>query len=90
MIQSIIFIFGVLYMWLLSCEKEKYMALGFLVLILVQPFWFYTTLSNQQYGMFTLAVIYFFIGLRGIYTHWLKHHLFNRNTVEIKGRPPIR
>ena len=72
MIQSIIFICGVAYMWLLSCKKDKYRIAGFCIIICVQPLWIYVTLMSGQYGMLTLSVIYFFTGLRGLYTHWWK------------------
>lgn len=57
-------------MWFLACKENKYKLAGFGCLIGIQPLWWYTTYQNEQYGMFALAIIYFFIGIKGFYTHW--------------------
>lgn len=36
-----------------------------------QPFWFYATLSAEQYGMFALTLFYTWSWFKGLRLHWL-------------------
>lgn len=37
-----------------------------------QPFWFFTTYVNAQWGIFALSFIYTWAWWRGVRTYWLK------------------
>ncbi len=37
-----------------------------------QPFWFYATYVAEQWGIFSLCVLYTLCWLKGVYTHWIK------------------
>lgn len=37
-----------------------------------QPFWYYTTLMNEQYGIFVLTLGYTYLWGLGLYNSWFK------------------
>jgi hypothetical protein len=37
-----------------------------------QPFWFWTTYVNQQWGIFALSFFYSWAWLKGLRTYWIK------------------
>ena len=37
-----------------------------------QPFWWYSTLQAEQYGMFALTLLYTYSWCLGIYNNWVK------------------
>lgn len=37
-----------------------------------QPFWYYTTLTNGQYGIFLLTLGYTYLWGMGLYNSWFK------------------
>lgn len=43
--------------------------------LLSQPFWFYTTYVNEQWGVFILVFFYTFAWMLGIYNYWVKPYL---------------
>lgn len=36
-----------------------------------QPFWFWTTYTNEQWGIFCMAFLYTFSWLRGVWNFWV-------------------
>jgi len=40
--------------------------------LLSQPFWFYTTLINEQWGIFILSIFYTYSWFLGFKNNWLK------------------
>lgn len=69
-LQIIILIAGVIYLGLLTSSDPRTRFLGHCVVVLIQPAWFYETWINDQFGMFILAVCYFIIGFKGMFTTW--------------------
>jgi len=65
--QIAIFIMGVFSIFLIS-NKNKW---GFVVGLLSEPFWFYTSIHNKQWGLFAITVVYLFVWSWGIYK-WFK------------------
>jgi hypothetical protein len=51
----------------LSNEKRKWRKIGYIVGILGEPFWFYTTLHNEQWGIFVLSLWYTLNFCKGLY-----------------------
>ena len=39
-----------------------------------QPFWYYTTLMNEQYGIFVLTLGYTYLWGLGLYNSWFKEN----------------
>ena len=39
-----------------------------------QPFWYYTTLTNVQYGIFLLTLGYTYLWGMGLYNSWFKEN----------------
>jgi hypothetical protein len=61
-VQVMIFIFGASGIWFVS-RKEEWKRWGYIFGLMGQPFWFYTALVNQQWGILALTV---FILIRGV------------------------
>lgn len=57
--------------WLLSL-RGMHRRWGFIVGIVGQPLWFYTTFKEAQWGMFALSVWFTYAHLQGIYNYWLR------------------
>lgn len=62
--QTIILILSSLSIYLISLndKKTKY---GFLLGLIVQPFWLYETFKNNQYGMLLLTLFYSLSYIKG-------------------------
>jgi nicotinamide riboside transporter PnuC len=69
--QIMIFIFGAAGIWFVS-RKESWKKWGFVFGLVAQPFWFYVTWKNQQWGMFCLTIFYTYSWLQGIYNYFIK------------------
>lgn len=70
-LEFIIFITGATSIWLLAKEGgiSKW---GFVVGLIGQPCWVYTTITNGQIGLFFLTFIYTYSYCLGIYNHFIK------------------
>lgn len=64
-----IFAFGVTAVWLVG-RKDKYRRWGYVLGLCGQPFWFYTAISNQQWGIVLLCCFYAYSWANGIYNHF--------------------
>lgn len=53
-------------------QSQKLKRYACLLGILTQPFWFYTSFVNEQWGIF--AATFFYTGgwMLGIYNYWIK------------------
>ena len=45
---------------------------GFIVGVLVQPFWFWTAIINDQMGLFILNLYCSYSWCNGVYNFWIK------------------
>jgi nicotinamide riboside transporter PnuC len=70
-VQVMIFIFGASGIWFVS-RKEEWKRWGYIFGLMGQPFWFYTALVNQQWGILALTVFYTYSWSQGIYNYWIK------------------
>ena len=61
--QIFIFIFGTTSI-LLIARKNKW---GFVVALIAQPFWFFTTFVNHQWGAFIVSFVYTISWVYGLY-----------------------
>lgn len=53
-------------------RKDESRKWGFVLGLATQPFWFYTTLHNRQYGLFILSLFYTVQWIKGIINHFGK------------------
>lgn len=45
--------------------------------LISQPFWFWASISTQQWGIFTLSLLYTAVWAKGFYTHWIDQESSN-------------
>ena len=55
---------------LLVARKNRW---GFVVGLLSQQFWIYTSFTHAQWGIFTISVVYVFVWCYGIYEWFYKN-----------------
>lgn len=63
--------FGLLAVWCLSRNRLSTRRYGYIFGLCSQPFWYWTTFNNGQWGLFILTGCYSVIYCRGFYLHWL-------------------
>jgi hypothetical protein len=66
-----ILVFGCSAIWFVS-RKEKWKRIGYILGLLSQPFWMYTSLKNGQIGIFFLSLFYTYSWSQGIWNYWIK------------------
>lgn len=69
--QIMILVLGVPALVLLG-RPERWSRWGFVCGLAAQPFWYYQTITNHQYMILCLNIIYTFAWLQGIYYKFLK------------------
>ncbi len=69
--QILLVITGASAIWFLS-RKEEWKRWGFIVGILGQPFWLYSTIKAEQWGIVALTIFYTYSFGQGIYFYWIK------------------
>jgi len=76
--QYIIFICGIIVAGTIG-RKDKWQRWSYIFILISEPFWFYTSYINGQWGIFLTSLIYTYGGLEGIKNYWLKpKDLFGR------------
>lgn len=68
--QVMIALTGVIMIYLLSCRSIRVMRWGFVASLTSQPFWIYSSVTHQQWGMLLLTCVYIVMSIRGIRNHW--------------------
>jgi hypothetical protein len=64
--QIAIMLLSPLAMWLVNSKDKKHRLYGAVVGLISQPFWFYTSFYNGQWGIFIIAFVYAAAWVRGI------------------------
>ena len=67
-----IIIFGMSAIWFVG-RKEKWRKWGYILGLCAQPFWFWTTYHNKQWGIFFISIFYSYSWIQGIYNYWIKN-----------------
>ena len=66
-----IMLFGCSAVWLVG-RKEHWRRWGYIAGLLGQPFWFYTTIQAEQWGIVILCFWYTYAWAQGAYNFWIK------------------
>lgn len=66
-----IFVFGAAAIYLVS-RIDKWKRWGYVLGLLSQPFWFYTSYVNEQWGVFAVSFWYAFSWGNGVYNYWIR------------------
>jgi len=69
--QIAVMIFGAGAIWLVG-RKEHWRRWGYIFGLIGQPFWVYSFVSNEQYGMLVMTAFYTYSWAMGIYNYWIK------------------
>lgn len=65
-------VFGVAATRLSQDHRENVRRWACICGLCAQPFWFWTTYSNAQWGIFALCFVYSWAWLQGLRTYWIK------------------
>jgi hypothetical protein len=64
--------FGVLAAWLNQQANENRKKYACIFGLISQPFWFYSAIETNQWGIFLLSIIYTVVWLIGFKNYWMK------------------
>lgn len=67
-----IMFFGALAIYLVGKKNSKYQKWGYVLGLMGQPFWFWVTIENEQWGILIMTIFYTYSWVNGIYNHWFK------------------
>lgn len=70
--QIVIAFTGMVAIYLTQQSRESLKKYAPVLGLIGQPFWYYTTLSNEQYGIFFLTLGYTYLWGMGFYNNWIK------------------
>lgn len=68
--QIFIMIFGVTAIWLVGSKQSKWKRWGFVCGICAQPFWMWTSISHEQWGIAAMSLLYGASWIRGLKNNW--------------------
>lgn len=66
-----ILIFGCSAIWFVG-RLERWHRWGYVLGMFAQPFWLWTSIKNEQWGIAILSVWYAYAWGQGIYNYWIK------------------
>ena len=70
--QIMIAVFGLTAVFMSQTKSKKLNKLACLFGMASQPFWIYSTFTNELWGMLVLTMFYTFAWGMGIYNNWIK------------------
>lgn len=70
--QVVIAFTGMVAIYLTQQNNESLKKYAPILGLVGQPFWYYTTLLNEQYGIFILTLGYTYLWGMGLYNSWFK------------------
>lgn len=59
-------------MFLVNDHRPQWRKFGPVLGLMGEPFWFYTTYTHHQWGIFASAFVYTFAWGRGFYNSWIR------------------
>lgn len=69
--QLAIMLTGATAIFLSQSKSERLRKLACLFGMAGQPFWFWTTYVNEQWGIFAMCFLYTFSWARGVWNFWI-------------------
>jgi len=69
--QIWILVFGCSAVWFVG-RLEKWRRWGYILGLLSQPAWLYTSIVHEQWGIALLSVWYTYSWGQGVYNYWIK------------------
>lgn len=72
-----IMVFGCLSIWFVS-RREHWRRWGYIFGMCGQPFWIFTTLYHEQWGIAAVTLIYAYSWGQGIWFYWIQDWLRSR------------
>lgn len=66
-----IMIFGASAIWFVG-RKEVWKRWGYVLGLSGQPFWIYSSIVNEQWGILIMTGFYTYSWSQGIYNYWIK------------------
>jgi len=72
MSQFFIAVFGLTAIFLTNDHRESHKKYASVCGLLSQPFWFYTTFTHEQWGIFAMSFVYAYFWWRGFNNYWIK------------------
>lgn len=75
-------VFGVTAVWLSQDEREHVRRWACVFGMAAQPFWYYTTFINHQWGIFALSFFYTYSWLKGVNAFWIKPWLTRKTNAQ--------
>lgn len=69
--QVFIFIFSASAIWFVS-RRESWRRWGYILGLCGQPFWFWTLIATEQWGILALCVWYTYSWGQGVWNYWIK------------------
>ncbi len=71
--QVFIMIFGVSAVWLVGRKQPNIRRWGYVCGLCAQPFWLWTTLAHEQWGIAAMCAFYTYSWASGLRNHWNAH-----------------
>jgi hypothetical protein len=71
-VQVIIAVFGAASIWLSNAPTDNQRRWAPIFGLLAQPFWLWSTIEAQQWGIAALSFVYAAGWIRGLRTYWFK------------------
>lgn len=69
--DAVILVSGAASIWMVN-QRGKIKKWASIVGLIAQPFWFYTSFTHHQWGIFILVFFYTFSWLQGFYNSWIR------------------
>ena len=64
-------LFGCTAIWLVG-RPESWRRWGYILGLCAQPFWVYTAITHQQWGVLFLTTLYAYAWVQGVWFNWVK------------------
>lgn len=77
--QIVIACTGMVAIYLTQQSRPEWKKYAPILGLVGQPCWYYTTLVNEQYGIFALTLGYTYLWGLGFYNSWIKEKLCVQN-----------
>lgn len=78
MAQIGILVFSTSAAWLVT-RPESWRRWAFIMGLMGQPFWFSTTIANQQWGILVLCIWYTYCWSQGVWFYWVRPLFLGKN-----------